>query len=76
MHPFLTSGITGAAPIWNEIMTELLKDRADEEIPRPGNIIQIPCYGRFEYFVKGTEPKGGCKPLPKPSPSTSPKPDG
>ncbi|MBI2028688.1 MAG: penicillin-binding protein [Candidatus Levybacteria bacterium] len=68
----LTSGVTGAAPIWNEIMTYLLKDKPIEPLPRPPNVIQksicsisglLPksdgekCETRFEYFLKGTEPK-------------------
>jgi penicillin-binding protein 1C len=36
----LVSGITGAAPIWNDIMSHLLKDRAPEPISRPPGIIQ------------------------------------
>ena len=36
----LTSGITGAAPIWNDIMAHLLKDRTPEPISRPPSIIQ------------------------------------
>ena len=36
----LTSGITGAAPIWNDIMSHLLKDRTPEPISRPPGIIQ------------------------------------
>lgn len=68
----LTSGVTGAAPIWNEIMTFLLKNKKPEPLNRPSNIIQksvcslsglLPsegegkCETRFEYFIKGTEPK-------------------
>lgn len=66
MHPTLTSGVTGAAPIWHDIMAELLKDKPDEVSPRPTDIVEIPCYwGKIEYFVKGTEPPGGrCAPLP------------
>ncbi|MBI3620330.1 hypothetical protein HY214_04280, partial [Candidatus Roizmanbacteria bacterium] len=29
MNPYLTSGITGAAPIWNRVMTYTLKDQPD-----------------------------------------------
>jgi membrane peptidoglycan carboxypeptidase len=36
----LVSGITGAAPIWNDIMSYLLKDRPPEPISRPANVIQ------------------------------------
>lgn len=76
MDPYLTSGITGAAPIWHDIMTELLKDKPDEVAPMPQDVVTLPChYGRVEYFVKGTEPAGGrCAPLPTPIPTSSPTP--
>ncbi len=75
MDPYLTSGVTGAAPIWHDIMTEILKDRPDEVAPKPDNVVALPCYfGRVEYFVRGTEPSGGrCGPLPTPSPSPTPR---
>lgn len=76
MDPLLTSGITGAAPIWHDIMTELLKDKPDEVALKPDTVIAIPCYfNRLEYFIKGTEPAGGqCAPIPTPKPSPSPTP--
>lgn len=70
MHPSLASGATGAAPIWNRIMREALKDRPDEPFVRPSGIVEvdIDAYGggtpkdgyptRKEKFVKGTEPTG------------------
>lgn len=61
MNPQLTSGITGAAPIWNEIMSEILAGKPDKVIPIPEGIIIVPCNGRLEYFIRGTEPKGGCQ---------------
>ncbi len=36
----LASGITGAAPIWRDIMTELLKDVPPHPISRPPSVIQ------------------------------------
>ncbi len=71
MDPFLTSGITGAAPIWHDIMADLLKDKPDELAPKPDDVVAIPChFGRLEYFVRGTEPAGGrCAPLPTPTPT-------
>jgi 1A family penicillin-binding protein len=74
MNPALTSGITGAAPIWHDIMTEILKDIPDEVTPQPYNVISIPCYfNRSEYFIRGTEPAGGkCVTLPTPSPTPTP----
>jgi penicillin-binding protein 1C len=76
MDPLLTSGITGAAPIWHDIMTEFLKDKPDEVPVKPDGVTSLPCYfNRPEYFVKGTEPAGGqCAPIPTPTPSPSPTP--
>ncbi|OGG04957.1 hypothetical protein A2Z33_06720 [Candidatus Gottesmanbacteria bacterium RBG_16_52_11] len=76
MNPVLTSGVTGASPIWHDIMTELLKDRPDETQPRPDGITSIPCYnGREEYFVKGTETDPSrCKTLPRTPESPTPAP--
>lgn len=71
MDPYLTSGITGAAPIWHEIMVDVLKDKSNEAFSPPADIISLPCRGRTEYFIKGTQPKGGCAPLPSPQPSPS-----
>jgi len=36
----LVSGITGAAPIWNDIMSHLLKGKTPEGISRPTSVIQ------------------------------------
>ena len=73
MHPTLTSGVTGAAPIWHDITVELLKDKSDEVPPKPEGVVSLPCYGRIEYFVRGSEPAGGrCAPLPTQTPSPTP----
>lgn len=74
MNPLLTSGITGASPIWHDIMVELLKDKSDEVSPTPENILAIPCYGeKLEYFIKGTEPiSKRCAPIPTATPSPTP----
>ncbi len=69
MSQTLASGITGAAPIWNKIMTMLLENVSDEPIQIPDDIVQKPCFGRIEYFVKGTENSVNCKTTPAPSPS-------
>lgn len=36
----LVSGITGAAPIWKDIMSQLLKGKSPEALTRPSNVIQ------------------------------------
>ena len=70
MHPYLSSGVTGAAPIWNKVMTYVLKDQPDEWPLMPSDIVGVTicslsgklpgesgCSTRTEYFIKGTEPK-------------------
>jgi penicillin-binding protein 1C len=75
MNPYLASGITGAAPIWNRIMRLLLKNQQDLWPIRPETVVgrqvcwdsgdlmvkgddgKENCPSRFEYFIKGTEPK-------------------
>ncbi len=67
---WVASGVTGASPIWNKIMTHLLRHRQPEWPPRPASIVgrtvsnlsgQLPSPGeksvRFEYFLRGTEPQ-------------------
>jgi 1A family penicillin-binding protein len=65
MSQSLASGVTGAAPIWNKIMTTVLKDKADETYPLPENVIQKPCLGRNEYFIRGTENTVNCAFIPR-----------
>jgi len=68
LDPRIASGITGASPIWNKIMTRVLKGKPKEEFQKPENVIDkqidafsggLPIDGqgtRVEYFIKGTEP--------------------
>jgi 1A family penicillin-binding protein len=74
MDPYLTSGITGAAPIWHDIMNELLRTKTDEVPIKPQTVVSVPCYsGKPEYFISGTEPAGGqCAPLPTSTPTPTP----
>lgn len=75
MNPYLTSGITGASPIWHDVVVELLKNKSDEVNPKPDTVISIPCYGnKTEFFIRGTEPKDNrCGFIPTLAPSPSPK---
>src|SRR4029078_4317110 len=68
MNQKIASGVTGASPIWNKIMSYTLKDKKDEFFQVPGNVMALPIDSfagglpqdgqaqRVEYFVKGTEP--------------------
>lgn len=77
MNPYLTSGITGASPIWNRIMSYLLKNygTGNKWFEKPENIVEKICFfGRKEYFVKGTENTVNCSQssLASPTPTTKP----
>jgi 1A family penicillin-binding protein len=67
MSPTLASGITGAAPIWHNIMEELLKKNSETPPTAPANVIQKYCFGRMEYFIQGTENTLNCGVRPSPS---------
>jgi membrane carboxypeptidase/penicillin-binding protein len=68
----VASGVTGASPIWQKIMAELLKEIPDQEFPQPEGLVKIEicpiigtlpcngCGGKWEYFLAGTEPKIHC----------------
>lgn len=69
----IASGVTGASPIWNEIMSHLLEGKTVTFPKQPSSIIEKfvcnysttvpadgsvqPCSGRREYFIRGTENK-------------------
>lgn len=72
MSPTLASGITGAAPIWNRIMTGLLKKTPGKKRVIPSDITQRACFGRMEYFVKGTEGSAICSRSPQVSQAPPP----
>ncbi|MBI4037717.1 penicillin-binding protein 1C [Candidatus Curtissbacteria bacterium] len=69
MHPSLSSGVTGAAPIWNAVMAEVLRDKVNEAFKVPSGVVarevcsttggakSEKCSNRTEYFIAGTEPK-------------------
>lgn len=68
MNQQIASGITGASPIWNAFMKELLSKYEDGIIDKPDDVIALevdaflgglPRDGyptRSEYFISGTEP--------------------
>ena len=71
----IASGITGASPIWSQVMTNLLKNNAHNtafSVPNSlikvsictvtGNLTCSGCPSRLEYFPKGSEPKTACDP--------------
>jgi penicillin-binding protein 1C len=71
MSQNLASGITGAAPIWHDIMVNLLPESSSGNITVPSDVIQKDCIGRKEYFIKGTENLANCNYVPT-SPTSTP----
>ena len=69
MSQKVASGVTGASPIWNRIMTELLKKYSDGIMDKPDKVksLEIDSFlgglpkdgypKRSEYFIDGTQPK-------------------
>lgn len=69
MNPRISSGATGASPIWHNAMVELLKKYPDGIMDKPAKVKAVtidawlgglPKDGeptRSEYFIEGTEPK-------------------
>ena len=64
MSQNLASGITGAAPIWHNIMINLLPKSGSKKSIVPSNVVQKDCIGRKEYFIKGTENLVNCNFVP------------
>ncbi len=69
---YVASGITGASPIWNRIITPLIQDQPDAPFVPPPDIIKVnvctltgqlacgSCPTRAEYFLSGTQPRTAC----------------
>ncbi|MBI4036790.1 penicillin-binding protein [Candidatus Daviesbacteria bacterium] len=57
MNPLLTSGVTGAAPIWNKIMHELLDGTQNLVFEKPAGIIEAMVDGRRDLTWTGVLPK-------------------
>lgn len=64
MSQTLASGITGAAPIWHNIIVNLIGNTADTVTRVPADIMAKPCLGRTELFYKGTENSVFCGTTP------------
>ncbi len=58
MDPRLTSGITGATPIWNKITQVLLQTHPSLGFTRPEGIILANIDGRRDLAISGNTPKG------------------
>ncbi len=86
MNPALTSGVTGAAPIWNRLMTNLLQNRPDIAFERPPDVADGMVDGHKDLVLTrspsfANQPMGSSFPTPgiitltNPTPSTLPVPN-
>lgn len=69
MSQQLASGITGAAPMWNKIMTGLLAHQEPDIRDIPDNVVLKSCNGKRFYFLRGTEGTINCRNIPIISPT-------
>lgn len=70
----VASGVTGASPIWNKIMSAILNDKPSIDWKVPDGVVRINCPGKSEWFLKENVLPNYCRPLPSPTPVSSPNP--
>jgi 1A family penicillin-binding protein len=57
MNPQLTSGVTGASPIWNRLISEVLRNRPSLAFEKPSDVIIGNVDGHKDLIVSGIQPK-------------------
>lgn len=72
---YVASGITGASPIWKNLISPLLESSPAVVFNQPPGMVRFAvcpltgersctnCSGNPEYFVEGTQPKTSCDPI-------------
>jgi membrane carboxypeptidase/penicillin-binding protein len=69
---WVASGVSGATPIWNRIIHQMIDPLPDEKWMSPEGVNKAKVCGREEYFVNGTEAEVKCAPTGTLSPTPSP----
>jgi penicillin-binding protein 1C len=70
----IASGVTGASPIWNKIMTAILANTPSIDWKIPDGVVKINCPGKSEWFLEEKILPNYCQPIPSPTPIVSPNP--
>jgi 1A family penicillin-binding protein len=65
---WVASGVSGATPIWNRIMSKLLENKNDVTWEVPTGIYKSNVCGKTEYFTDDREKSVTCAPSPSPTP--------
>lgn len=61
MNPYLTSGVTGAAPIWNRVMTYILKNQPDLWPVKPESVVgELVCNDTGQPTLKKDDGSTSC----------------
>ena len=72
----IASGITGAAPIWNKIMSSVLQNQPSIDWPVPTGVVKVNCPEKSEWFLTENILPNYCQttlsPSPSPVPNTNP----
>jgi membrane peptidoglycan carboxypeptidase len=69
MDPQLTSGITGAAPIWNKLVTMVLEGKKDQAFKKPTGVVESLVDGRKDLVISGMGQKSLVGVAQRPSPA-------
>lgn len=65
MNQQLSSGVTGAAPIWNKLMSQLLENEPDVAFVRPSGITNVTIDGHKDLGIAGLSTKSAVKTVTK-----------
>jgi 1A family penicillin-binding protein len=65
---WVASGVSGATPIWQRLMKQVLTEKPNESWEIPDNVGKFKvCGDREEYLIKGSEKSIECVPSPTPT---------
>lgn len=81
----VASGVTGASPIWANLIKKLITTNSTTTFNQPTSVIRVPickytgtlpcegCPTIYEFFIKGQQPTKSCSfPSPTPTPNSGP----
>lgn len=69
---WVASGVSGATPIWNRIMNEMIKDKPNKPWSVPSGVSKKTVCGKEEYFIEGTEKSVKCRAVVTPTKAPNP----
>jgi len=64
---WVASGVSGATPIWNRIMTKILESRENIEWEKPNNLIKTDICNKQEWTISGSKIVVNCPQISQPT---------